>query len=221
MREFGRRCAGRHDHVIDIGPRRREHRRTGGAPREDGVRSRRGRRRAASARARRSQQRRVESNRHERGNRVERRADAGVAEIDVVVDAGDERHVQVHPLHRPPAPGCRSRASGRPTEDACRTLHARGAPVDRELRFTVEDHEHLLDDVVEMMADAGGRRMTPRCRKLDAGKARYAAGSGWAIRCASAGRGRALRADAHLRRDHGRSAETRVSLVRPQFIPDG
>ena len=42
-----------------------------------------------------------------------------------------------------------------PADDAGRSLHGGRAPVDRELRLSVENHEHLLDDVVEVVADAG------------------------------------------------------------------
>ncbi len=47
-------------------------------------------------------------------------------------------------------------------DDADRPLHERGAPVDRELRLTVENHEHLLDGVVEVVSDAAaGGNLAP------------------------------------------------------------
>ena len=233
MREFGSRRAGRDEHVIDVGPRRREHRRA----RRRAARGRRSgplrARRSPSACARRSQQRRVESNRHERGDRIERRADARVAEIEVVVDAGDERHVQIHPLHRR-RPGIvdRVRVAG-PAEDAGRALHARRAPVDRELRFAVEDHEHLLDDVVEVMADAGARRNDAAMQEVElrrdraaiqqrrerhvpappwtADRRRYAAGSVCAIRCASAPAAAGLCARTGQGHGHGDDQQEHVS----------
>ena len=220
--------------MIDIGPRRRKHRRAGGAPREDGVRSRRRSGGAAPAGARRSEQRLVEPDRHERRNLVERRADAGVAEIDVVVDAGDERHVQVHPLHGPgPRVVDRMRVAG-PAQHTRRALHARRAPVDRELRFAVEDHEHLLDDVVEVMADAGARRNDAAMQEVELRRQRAAIqqrrerhGAGPAVDGGqrakrrrirvhnplrqAAGRGRALGAAAHQRNGDGDDQQKRMS----------
>ena len=43
-------------------------------------------------------------------------------------------------------------------DDAGRALDRGRAPVDGELRFAVENDEHLFDDVVEVVADAGARR---------------------------------------------------------------
>jgi len=45
-----------------------------------------------------------------------------------------------------------------PAEYTGRPLDGGGASVDGELRLAVEDHEHLLDHVVEVVADAGARR---------------------------------------------------------------
>ena len=83
------------------------------------------------------------------------RADARVAEIEVVVDARNERDVQVHPLHRRRTGVVDGVGVTGAAEHAGRSLHRGRAPVDGELRFAVEDDEHLLDHVVEVMTDAG------------------------------------------------------------------
>jgi hypothetical protein len=38
--------------------------------------------------------------------------------------------------------------------DTSRSFHKGGAPVDGELSFTVEDHEHFLNGIVKVMSDA-------------------------------------------------------------------
>ena len=91
---------------------------------------------------------------HELRDRIERGADPAVAQVEGIVHAAERRHVDVHPLDRlvgrvidrmrMPHPGGRA---GGPFQ--------RGRPtVDGELRFPVEDHEHLLAVIVEVLTDA-------------------------------------------------------------------
>src|SRR4029453_6675400 len=94
---------------------------------------------------------------------VEWSSHPGVAKIECVVHAGGERHVEIHPLH-----GRRARVVDRlrgpgPAYDAGRPLDGGCAAVDRELRFSVENDEHLFDGVVKVVADArSGREHTAR-----------------------------------------------------------
>ena len=95
--------------------------------------------------------------------------------IECVVDAPERGHVDVHPLDR---------RVGR-VVDRVRAAHARRRPrrslergrasVDGELRFTVENHEHLFAVVVKMRADAGLGLDDPAMQEPQVGVERLAA----------------------------------------------
>ena len=58
----------------------------------------------------------------------------------------------------------------RPADHTGRSLDGGRAPVDGELGFSVENHEHLLDGVVEVVADAGTGRYHAAMQKVELGR---------------------------------------------------
>ena len=57
-----------------------------------------------------------------------------------------------------------------PADDTRRSLNGGRAAIDRELGFSVENDEHLFDDVVKMVADAGSRRDHASMEKIELGR---------------------------------------------------
>jgi hypothetical protein len=51
-----------------------------------------------------------------------------------------------------------------------RSFDCGGTAIDRELRFSVENDEHLLDGVVKVVADAGSRRDHAAMEKVELGR---------------------------------------------------
>ena len=142
-----RRRAGRDQHVIDVGPRRREHLRLIQPPHRH-ARGVRGRARQGA----------IEPRRHEHRNRIERHADARVAEIERIGHVRRGADLPVHPLQRLRAVVVDRVRMSQLADDRGRALHDRRPPIDGELRLAAEDHEHLLRRVVEVMPDAAAGR---------------------------------------------------------------
>ena len=165
------RGAGRQHQVIDVGPGRDEH-----ARRQRATVLHRSL--AALQAVDLLETRRVELHAHELRHRIERRADAPVTEIERVVDAAERRHVDVHPLHRLVRRVVDRVRAAHPRGRAGRSLQRRRPPVDRELRFAVEDDEHLLAVVVEVLPDAGFRLDDAAMEEPQVGVERVAAEHG-------------------------------------------
>ncbi len=126
------------------------------------------RRALASAKPfRRAQQALLEAHGHKHGLLVLRRAHARVVQIERVVFALHRRHVDVHELD--------GRVSGvvdcvrmsHPHRRSRDALQHRRAAVDRELRFAVEDDEHLFGGVMEVVADAAARRDLAAMKEIE------------------------------------------------------
>jgi len=78
---------------------------------------------------------------------------ASITKIEVIVNARHKRHVEIHPLQ-----GLRTRVVDGmrmpgPADDTSRPFHCRCAAIDSELRLTVKNDKHFLNDIVKMVAD--------------------------------------------------------------------
>ena len=191
--------------MIDVGPRREEHARRaargGTAPLPL----------PPCRPVDRLQPRPIEVHADELRNRIERGADTVVAEVERVVDAAEGRHVDVQPLHRRVGRVVDRVRVAHARRRARRPFQRRGPAVDRELRFAVENDEHLLAVVVEMRADARLRLDHAAVEEPQVGVERIAAEDAEEVAAGP----RARRARSRRRRDSatGRRGAIRCSSV--------
>src|SRR5690349_9177396 len=99
----------------------------------------------------------IEMHGHEDRNGIEGRVYPAVVQIESVIGPLDRRDVDVHPLDWLVTGIVDRMGVAHAAECAGRRFKHRSAAVDRELRFPVEDHEHLFTGVVEVSTDAALR----------------------------------------------------------------
>ena len=114
-----------------------------------------------------AQRRPIQLHRHERWDWIERDVDARVVQIECVVDALENSDVDVEPLHGRVGRIVDAVRVPHPRRGPGRAFERRGAAIDRELRLTIEDDEHLFALVVKVGADAALRRDHPAVQEVE------------------------------------------------------